>query len=133
MAKTFALLFGIVFIVLGVLGFFPNPIVGDSIGALFMADTAHNLVHLVIGLIMAVIALSAPEKSRGTLIFFGVIYIILAVVGFINFGSSGGEGSLWGIDMNSADSWLHVVLGVLLLIIGMASKKPEAATTAPTV
>ncbi|MDT3685524.1 MAG: hypothetical protein RO009_10845 [Pseudorhodoplanes sp.] len=43
--KTVALIFGIVFIVGGILGFVPNPLVSPT--GIFAVNTAHNLVHLV--------------------------------------------------------------------------------------
>jgi hypothetical protein len=50
MAKTLALVFGVVFVVAGILGFIPNPIVGRD--ALFHTNAVHNLVHLIIGAVL---------------------------------------------------------------------------------
>jgi hypothetical protein len=45
---------------------------------------------------------------------FGIIYLLLAIVGFIQLGSSGAEeGMLLGIaSFNAADNYLHLVLGL---------------------
>jgi hypothetical protein len=123
MAKKLAVLFGIVFVLVGVLGFIPNPIVGAT--ALFVTDALHNIVHLLIGVVLLIVAMSAPEKSSLWLKIFGVIYLLLAVLGFI-LNPSGG--ALLGlVMMNTADHWLHVVLGVVLLIAGIVSNKPGMA------
>jgi hypothetical protein len=46
--KTTSLVFGILFIAVGLLGFIPNPIIGDSEKAIFHADTLHNMIHIVV-------------------------------------------------------------------------------------
>ncbi|MEO6536582.1 MAG: DUF4383 domain-containing protein [Candidatus Paceibacterota bacterium] len=124
MAKKLAVLFGIVFVLVGVLGFIPNPLVGST--ALFVTDTLHNIVHLLIGVVLLIVAMSAPEKSALWLKVFGVIYLLLAVLGFILVPSGGALLSL--VMMNTADHWLHVVLGVVLLIGGIISSKPSMTT-----
>jgi hypothetical protein len=116
MAKKFAMIFGWIFVVLGVLGFFGNPIVGEGPGAIFMADTAHNIVHLVSGIIFLWVAYGAAEKSVTVLKVFGVIYLLVAIIGFFS-----STGSILGLIMsNGADNWLHLVLGVLFFWGGMS-------------
>ena len=60
--KIAALIFGIVFIAVGLLGFIPNPIIGDSENAIFHADTLHNMVHIVSGLLFLFFAFAAPAR-----------------------------------------------------------------------
>ncbi|CAN5738042.1 hypothetical protein BH11PAT2_BH11PAT2_00220 [soil metagenome] len=125
MAKKLAVLFGIVFVLVGVLGFIPNPLVGSA--GLFQTDVLHNIVHVLIGVVLLIVAMSAPEKSSLWLKIFGVIYLLLAVLGFI---LNPGGGMLLGLVlMNTADHWLHVVLGVVLLIAGIVSNKPAMAVS----
>ncbi|MDB5190288.1 MAG: TonB-dependent siderophore receptor [Parcubacteria group bacterium] len=125
MAKKLAVLFGIVFVLVGILGFIPNPLVGSA--GLFQTDVLHNIVHLLIGVVLLIVAMSAPEKSSLWLKVFGVIYLLLAVLGFILIPSGG---MLLGLVlMNTADHWLHVVLGVVLLIAGVVSSKPAMAVS----
>jgi hypothetical protein len=127
MAKTLALVFGIVFILVGVLGFVPNPLVG--MGALFDTNLAHNLVHLVFGIILVGCALRMPSQSALWLKILGVVYLLIAVLGFVMVPNGG---SLLGIvETNMADHLLHVVLGVVLLVAGFVGKggaKPMAAS-----
>ncbi|MDB5245195.1 MAG: TonB-dependent siderophore receptor [Parcubacteria group bacterium] len=125
MAKKLAVLFGIVFVLVGVLGFIPNPLVGSA--GLFQTDVLHNIVHLLIGVVLLIVAMSAPEKSSLWLKVFGVIYLLLAVLGFILI--PGGGPLLGLVQMNTADHWLHVVLGVVLLIGGVVSNKPAMAVS----
>lgn len=117
MAKTLAMVFGVVFVIVGVLGFIDNPIVGMA--GLFQTNTLHDLVHLLIGVVLVIVAMSAPAKSSMWLKIFGVIYLLLAVLGFLTIPMGG---MLLGlVTTNMADHWLHVVLGVVLLIAGFAT------------
>lgn len=118
MAKTLALVFGIVFILVGILGFVPNPLVG--MGALFDTNLAHNLVHLVFGIILVGCALRMPSQSALWLKIIGVAYLLIAVLGFVMVPNGG---SLLGlVDTNMADHLLHVVLGVVLVVAGFVGK-----------
>jgi hypothetical protein len=132
MAKKLSLIFGIVFLVVGILGFIPNPIVGQE--ALFHADAAHNIVHLIFGIILTIIGAKSASKAGVALKISGVIYLILAIVGFISLGASGQTGDLLGlVSANSADNWLHLILGIALLGAGLAGKGDNAsAQAAPT-
>lgn len=127
MAKTLALVFGIVFILVGILGFVPNPLVG--MGAIFDTNMAHDIVHLLFGIILVGCALRMPSQSALWLKILGVVYLLIAVLGFMMVPNGG---SLLGIvETNMADHLLHVVLGVVLLIAGFVGKggaKPMATS-----
>jgi uncharacterized membrane protein HdeD (DUF308 family) len=119
MAKTLALVFGVVFILVGILGFVPNPLVGAD--ALFATDALHNIVHILFGVILLVTAKKAPALW---LLILGVVYLVLAVLGFLLVPD---EGALLGlVHVNTADHWLHVVLGVVLVAAGFFGKKQAA-------
>jgi hypothetical protein len=124
MAKTLAIVFGVVFVLVGILGFMDNPLVGME--GLFQTDTLHDLVHLIIGVALLIVAFTAPAKSAGALKLFGIIYLVLAVLGFLTI-SDGGK-LLGLVTMNTADHWLHVVLGVALILAGMAGRGTRSDT-----
>ncbi len=117
MAKKLAVVFGVVFVLVGALGFIPNPIVGA--GGIFVTDTLHNLVHLLIGVVLLIVAVNAPSKSSLWMNIFGVVYLLLAVLGFLTIPAGGALLGL--VTMNTADHFLHVFLGVVLLIAGIAT------------
>ena len=118
MAKKFVTVFGWLFVVIGLLGFFGNPVVGSTPGAWFMADTALNLVHLISGIIFLWVAYGSPMKSAGTLKIFGVIYLVIAIIGFFS-----STGSVLGrFRVNGADNWRHLVLGLRFLWGGRSKK-----------
>jgi len=108
---------GWVFLILGILGFFSNPIIGMSSGAWFHADFSHDLVHLVTGLILLWVAYKAQTKTRGTLKTFGIIYLLLAVLGWL---LVSGTGSLLGlVEVDGVGNWLHLIFGFILISGGL--------------
>ena len=118
MAKTFAIIFGAVFVLVGLMGFLDTPLVGMD--GLFQTDTLHDLVHLIIGVVLLLVAFTAPEKSSKWLIIFGFVYLALVVLGFLLIP---GGGELLGlVTMNHADHWLHVVLAGALLAVGYMTR-----------
>jgi len=126
MGKTLKV-FGWIFLVLGILGFFSNPIIGSSTSAWFHADLNHNLVHLITGLIMLWVAYKASAKVGVTLKTFGWIYLVVAILGFL---LVSGTGTLLGlVEVDGAGNWLHLIFGVILLWVAMKrGKKVEASS-----
>ncbi|MEK7187007.1 MAG: DUF4383 domain-containing protein [Patescibacteria group bacterium] len=126
MGKTIKVL-GWIFLVLGLLGFFSNPIIGASAGTWFHADFNHNLVHLLTGLILLWVAYKASAKTASTLKTFGWIYLILAILGWI---LVSGTGTLLGlVEVNGGANWLHLILAVVLLWAGSKGSKASAASS----
>jgi len=122
-AKTGAIIWGLVFLAVGALGFIDNPIVGDSENAIFHADTMHNCVHLVSGALFLLFALAAPGSAKGFLILFGIIYLGIGLLGIIQFGTEG-MGTLLGfLHVNGADNYLHIALGALIALTGLSSRR----------
>ena len=119
MAKTWAMVFGWIFILVGVLGFVSNPIVGMN--GLFHADTMHDLIHIILGAILLWAAYAAPHKAAAVMKGEGVLYLILAILGFV---LVSGTGTLLGLaEINGNDNYLHLVLGIVLLLAGMKASK----------
>jgi hypothetical protein len=110
MLKTISIIFGVIFVVAGLLGFVGGlGLVGGS--GIFLTDTVHDVIHLLTGLVILSVAFWSPVFISMWLKIFGVIYIILAILGFMSV-----DGSILGIVMaNNADIYLHLVLGIILL------------------
>ena len=127
-AKTAALVIGIIFIAVGILGFINNPIVYDSETAIFHADTVHNAVHLVSGVLFVLVAFASPGTTKGFMIVFGIVYLLIGVLGLTSFGTSG-MGKVFGfLHVNGNDNILHVALGVVILLAGLVSRRNVVAT-----
>jgi uncharacterized protein DUF4383 len=110
-AKTAALILGVVFVLVGILGFIPNPLVSPT--GVFVVNTAHNLVHIVSGLALLAGAYTKIGASL-TLKIIGVIYAVVAILGLV----MGGNMLLGLVAVNHADHWLHVALAVVILAAG---------------
>jgi hypothetical protein len=130
MVKRVALVFGIVFLLVGILGLVSSggmemgadPAPGMLLG-MFGVNLLHNIVHLLFG----VWGLVASRSFAGAKMYaqtVGVIYIVLAVLGFV---SPTGFGL---IPIGGNDIWLHAVIGIVLAGVGFTAKdsSPAAAT-----
>jgi ABC-type transport system involved in multi-copper enzyme maturation permease subunit len=117
MVRAVALVFGVSFLAVGVLGFILNPTGGELLG-IFAVNVLHNLVHLLFGVfgIAAVIV----RRSRIYLQGVGLIYLLLAVLGFIPGLFVGDEMLLGLVHINVADNFLHLVLGGAAAFFGFA-------------
>ena len=126
-AKTGAIIWGLAFLAVGALGFINNPIIGESQDAIFHADTVHNCVHLVSGVLFLLVAMAAPGSAKGFLILFGIIYLGLGVMGIIQFGTEGMGKLLGFLHVNGKDNYLHIALGILIALTGLSARR--TATT----
>jgi len=121
MLKTMAVLFGIVFLAIGVLGFVPGVTDGHMLLGVFHVNAAHNVVHLLSGAAALFCGMSSASASRMYFRIFGVIYGLVAVMGFVV-----GDGMLLGlISNNTADTWLHVGIAAVSLILGFMPASSE--------
>ena len=121
-----ALVVGIVFLVVGIAGFIPgltHPIdeleaAGTESEALlfgvFQVSVLHNIVHLLFGVAGLAVAARAVA-SRNYLIWGGVVYLVLFIYGL--FVLQAPEANF--VPVNAADNWLHLVLGVGMIALGL--------------
>jgi Domain of unknown function (DUF4383) len=127
MAKTLGMLFGIVFLAVGVLGFVPGVTTTGPDGmpmllGIFMVNTVHSIVHIASGAVFLIASMSGAGAARLWFQLFGIIYAIVAVLGFMT-----PNGMLLGlISNNPADTYLHVGLAATMLLIGFATPKETA-------
>jgi hypothetical protein len=125
--QSAALLAGIVFLVVGILGFVPGvtthygdlSFAGHDSGAkllgIFQTSILQNVVHLLFGLVGIAMARSW-EGARTFLIAGGVVYLVLFVYGLLAHGDSSAN----FIPVNSADNVLHLAFGVAMIALGLA-------------
>jgi len=121
--KTIAMIIGAAFLAVGVLGFVSNPIIGESEDAIFFADRTHNIIHVVSGLLFMLIPMIAPDTTANFLKGFGVIYFALGVWGLVKFGTDGMGKLLDFLHVNSPDNFLHIGLGLLIFLAGIAASR----------
>jgi hypothetical protein len=127
MAKTVATILGIGFLLVGVVGFLAPDVMGMHL------TMAHNLVHLVSGALALWVGLAGSySAARSFCIFFGLVYGLLGVLGFV-MGEPGPERMLTVIPdqlmLGRMDHIVHIVLGSLFLIGGLVARPLVATTT----
>jgi hypothetical protein len=127
-AKTAALVIGLLFIAVGLLGYVNNPVIGESDTAIFHADSTHNLVHLVSGALFLLVAFASPANAAMFCKVFGTVYLLLGVLGLFKIGSDGMATLLGFLHVNGADNYLHIALGLGILLAGFAARKTVAVS-----
>jgi hypothetical protein len=132
-----SLIFGIVFLLVGVLGFIPGVttnydallFAGGSSGALllgvFQVSILHNIVHVLFGVAGVLLARTVPG-ARNFLIWGGAIYFVLWIYGLF---VAGGNSPANFVPVNNADNWLHLVLAIAMVALGFLLGRRDATTT----
>jgi hypothetical protein len=117
MLKSAALIFGAVFVLIGVLGFVPGVAPDGMLLGLFHVNAAHNIVHLLSGACALCAGMTSVRASRMFFQAFGIVYGLVAVLGFVE-----GDRPIFGLIANNhADAWLHVLIAAVSLLLGFAS------------
>lgn len=127
MLQKAATIFGVVFVLIGILGFidaFTSPSADGNrlLLNIFEVNAIHNLVHLLSG-IVALIAAARADWSRLYFQVFGVVYALVTVLGFIM------DPVLGLIPVNTADNLLHIVIAAAALYLGFGYKNDDSRTT----
>jgi hypothetical protein len=128
--RTFALIFGIVFLAVGIAGFVPQLLQGAEGGdmgghqmllGLFPVNPAHNVVHILFGLW----GLAASRSAGGAVAYargVAIIYAVLAIAGLIPATADGfGLVPLYGKNV-----WLHGALALVSAYFGWVNRSPAA-------
>ncbi|PYY33652.1 MULTISPECIES: DUF4383 domain-containing protein [unclassified Curtobacterium] len=131
-----ALVFGVVFLIVGIAGFIPGLTMdmGSMMAAgndsnaqllgLFQVSVLHNIVHLLFG-IVGLIAARSHGFSRQYLLVGGIIYAVLFIYGLF---TAGMESAANFVPLNSADNVLHLILAVAMIILGIVLPRAGART-----
>jgi hypothetical protein len=122
--KTFALVVGIVFVLVGILGFIPALVPGGALLGIFAVNALHSIVHLLIG-ILGIAATYAGLARRYNQVI-GIVYLLLGILGFIP--PLVINGALLSIvSINLADNLLHLVAGAAMVTVGFALGRTQVA------
>lgn len=115
-SKNITLVFSIIFIGVGILGFIPNPLV--SANGVFEVNAMHNFVHILTGIVFFMTK-SAKKTALLSLKIVGVVYAAVSILGFF----TDGNFLLGLVRINDPDRWLHVALAVVILASGFLLPK----------
>jgi hypothetical protein len=137
--QSATMLVGVVFLLVGILGFLPGittnydalKFAGHDSNAqllgLFDVSVLHNIVHMLFG--VAGLALAKTwDGARSYLVYGGAIYLVLFAYGVIFHGSSSAN----FVPVNWADNILHLGLGVGMIGLGIVLGK-DAVRRSPAV
>jgi Domain of unknown function (DUF4383) len=117
---------GVVFLLVGILGFVPGITTNyDQLGGaghtsmamlfgVFQVSVLHNIVHLLFGIAGLVLARTAAS-AKNYLVWGGVIYAVLWIYGLLIDQTSSAN----FVPLNSSDNWLHLVLAIGMIALGL--------------
>ena len=94
--KTIALVFGIVFLLIGILGFVPALTPGMALLGLFMVNGVHSVVHLLFGVLGIAAAFTGTARLYNRV--GGIVYLVIGLLGFIPALAPGGDAAWPGDD-----------------------------------
>ena len=118
-----------IFVVVGVLGFIPGVTThampsdgltfsGEHSQAMlfgvFMVSVLHNFVHLAYAAVGAIASFFAPT-ARLYFVAGGIVYLGVFVYGLVIDRDSAAN----VVPVNSADNWLHLALGIGMIVLGV--------------
>jgi hypothetical protein len=136
--RYFALVAGIAYVLVGLLGFIPaavqptvdtDPALAVDSGygyllGLFPVNLLHNLVHLALG-VWGLMAFREYTAARGYARALAVIYGLLTVMGLIP-----GLNTVFGlVPIFGHDIWLHALTAVIAAYFGWGSREAEIGST----
>ncbi|MDQ4028532.1 MAG: DUF4383 domain-containing protein [Actinomycetota bacterium] len=115
-AQLFALIFGSVYLLVGIVGFFVTGF--DNFAekdpakiVVFSVNPLHNVVHILIGAVW-IAASRTAAAARAANLGIGIAYLALAIIGLLELNTLG------FLANNTADNWLHLVTGLLAVLFG---------------
>lgn len=125
-----AMVAGWVLVLVGLWGFFQDPILG-----IFETGFLHNLVHLLSGAVLLAAAyINNGEHARTANLTLGLVYLVVVILGFatpallqgiIDFGYGDGGANQTTNVFAIPDNWLHLALAATFLTAALAERNPE--------
>ena len=118
MAKTISTILGVVFLIMGVLGFSSPEMMSMHLSA------ALNVVYILTGLIALYFGWKGTLQSARVFCYvLGIIYGLLGLIGLL----AGGPGQLMTlipgqIMFGTADHVMHLIMGGIFLLAGFATR-----------
>lgn len=129
--RLIAVIFGAVYIVVGLLGFTVTSGVsflatrGGMLLGLFMVNPLHNVAHLLIGAALLISGLVSVRTAKITNTVIGAAYLLLGIVGFFLVGTAANV-----LALNTFDHFLHLGSAILLLAIGVGVERASSPRVA---
>lgn len=130
--RLIATIFGAVYLLVGILGFFVTAGVGffateGNPLIVFEVNPLHNIIHLAIGAALLLAGLKSVSAAKGVNTTVGAVYLLVGILGLFLVGTS-----LNIIALNGADNVLHLASAVLLLGVGLSQDKSTRTSNTRT-
>lgn len=130
-ARIYALVIGATLVIAGIVGFFysadftSDEAVHEDVFGVLAVNGWHNVVHIATGMLGL---LAVGYAARAYALILGIVYIAVAAWGFI-IGS--GESILSIVPVNLEDNVLHLAIGGLGVVAGLATPAAGAVAAGP--
>lgn len=131
--RRFALIYGIVFLLVGLAGFVPGATVPHThpdvrvtsglglVLGLFPVNVLHNLTHLVFG----AWGLGAYRSYSGAVLYARVVTVVYALLTVMGLVSAGNVHTTFGlVPLYGHDIWLHAALALIAAYFGFVRREP---------
>ena len=118
MAKTVCKILGVVFLLVGVVGFVSPTFLGAHL------SPAHNAVHIVSGVIALYFGFAGTlSGARNFCLIFCIVYLALGCLGFVMGTPPDRMWMVGPLHFGQADHAIHALLGIIFLAGGLFTKK----------
>ena len=120
MAKTVCKILGVVFLLVGLLGFAMPTLLNAHL------TPAHNVVHIVSGAAALYLGFAGSLSAAKTFsLVFGVVYLALGILGMALGTGNDRDWMLGPLHFGQADHGIHILLGVIFLAGGLFTKRVD--------
>ncbi len=125
---SYALILGIFFLLIGILGFISGLTPGGNLFGIFAVGPTHNVIHIITGLIGIWAAIiDEPKAGVGFAWYLLIAYGILTIVGFASV-PLGTTGLIFSsIHINAPDNWLHLLVSISALAVVISYQRSPMA------
>lgn len=123
--KNVAWIFSGMFLISFLIALVPNPIVGTN--GIFQTNLLHDLVHLITAIGFAIVASRGNKASTWFMKGFGIVYLGVALLGFLFIGDMSDIKLLGMVHINVADNFLHLGFAAIIITMGFLSTDPAHA------
>lgn len=124
--EKLAMIFGVVLVAVGVLGFVPGITSDGMLLGIFEVDGTHNVIHILTGLIALAAARGMGLSARRYFQVFGIVYALVTILGFLQ------AGTVLGLfAVNGADNVLHLLIAALALWAGFGMRSGSMPASSP--
>jgi hypothetical protein len=129
-AQLYALIFGVVLVAAGIIGFFYSAAFGspgkvDAVLGILDVNAWHNIVHIATGALGLLAFAGGYAYARKYAFGLGAVYIVVAIWGFI---IGDGASILGFIPVNTEDNFLHLFIGIAGIGAGLATPATQSPT-----